>query len=194
MNLYFLNTDNLTDADRARVARKLPKRYEAALRIQKENARESSIGAGLLFLKCLGVAEECDLLEGPHGKPYRKSGPAFNLSHSGNKVVLAVSDSTDPFDPVGVDIETIRTGWERAVDRVFTAEEIDWANDDPERFAMLWTAKEAAVKAIGTGFSISPLSFSVLPLFSGGPVLIQKSCLFGHVFVYEGAAVTVLSG
>lgn len=59
-----------------------------------------------------------------------------------------------------VDVERIRRALERASNgflvRVFTAPERDYiaqAEDAAPRAAGMWAAKEAAVKALGTGFS-----------------------------------------
>ena len=63
---------------------------------------------------------------------------------------------------IGIDIvqiERIRTASQRSgegfMQRVYTAREIDYIGDpaeNPERAADIWAAKEAAVKALGTGF------------------------------------------
>lgn len=59
---------------------------------------------------------------------------------------------------VGLDVSGI-AGWRSRLVRVpglpgvaFTAAERRWAAGRPERFARLWTVKEAVVKALGTGF------------------------------------------
>ena len=58
-----------------------------------------------------------------------------------------------------VEIERIRTAAKRSgegfMTRVYTPQEIDYignAEENPERAAGIWAAKEAAVKALGTGF------------------------------------------
>lgn len=58
-----------------------------------------------------------------------------------------------------VDIERIRTANQRSgegfMTRVYTAQERDYIGDaeaNAERAAGIWAAKEAAVKALGTGF------------------------------------------
>ena len=55
-----------------------------------------------------------------HGKPYfsEQNGAFFNLSHSGEYAMLAVSDA-----PVGCDIETVRPTDLRTARRILTAEE-----------------------------------------------------------------------
>ncbi|MBR3935302.1 MAG: 4-phosphopantetheinyl transferase family protein, partial [Oscillospiraceae bacterium] len=48
--------------------------------------------------------------------------------------------------------------------RCFTEEEQDFAKLSTQNFLRIWTAKEAVLKLLGTGFSYSPSNFSVLPL------------------------------
>ncbi len=94
------------------------------------------------------------------GKPFVRQLPefAFNLSHSGNWVVLAWGDS-----PVGVDVETVTPGRERLAQRFFSPAEQAWVFSSPEgaarRFTQVWTAKESYVKFLGTGLTTSLPSF-----------------------------------
>ena len=80
----------------------------------------------------------------------------FNLSHSGDHALLAVSRER----PVGVDIEVVRPIRERdsIVSRYFTdAERISFDAVPPplrdDHFFRLWTRKEAFLKALGVGLS-----------------------------------------
>ncbi len=85
---------------------------------------------------------------GPHGKPFLKEGPHFNLSHTKGLVVCAISQQ-----PVGVDVELrdrrVRPG---LLQRYFTPEEQAYATT-PQRFLELWTRKEAFLKRSGEGLS-----------------------------------------
>jgi 4'-phosphopantetheinyl transferase len=91
---------------------------------------------------------------GEHGKPYlTDGGPFFNASDSGDFVVIALATAE-----VGVDIELVRTlgRRERLAQRVCTDREVEMLAraPDEERSTLLlrlWTCKEAALKAIGTG-------------------------------------------
>lgn len=92
---------------------------------------------------------------GPHGKPALLppwSGLHTSLSHSGGMVATAVSTSR----PVGVDIQQLVPGLDpvRLSARFFPPAEASYvAAGDPgersDRFAVLWTRKEAVVKASG---------------------------------------------
>jgi 4'-phosphopantetheinyl transferase len=108
--------------------------------------------------------EAVELVMGPHGKPHVE-GVTFNLSHANQWAVLAVSAR----GRVGIDIEATT----RSVDvdavgqRVFSAEELQLLNGltDTQRrdaFFDLWTLKEAALKAAGTGLNVEPSTFTLL--------------------------------
>lgn len=103
-----------------------------------------------------------------HGKPYLSDLPDgktlyFNLSHSGRCMALAVSSSS----PVGIDIEDMarHTDFGRLAARFFHPSEADFINqlehaEKKEAFLRLWTIKEAFLKGLGDGLTISPSSFS----------------------------------
>jgi len=103
---------------------------------------------------------------GAHGKP----GVAgehrlyFNLSHSSERAVLAVTRG----GPVGVDIEAARPGrpFHRLAKRFFAAPEYESlqglsATEFADGFYRLWTLKEAYLKAIGTGLTLSSRAFEI---------------------------------
>jgi 4'-phosphopantetheinyl transferase len=79
-----------------------------------------------------------------------KSALRYNLSHSGDWVLIAVSSSE-----VGVDVEFIKQSfqYQEVIKDYFIADEIDYINQNSslERFFLLWTRKEAFVKATGKG-------------------------------------------
>jgi 4'-phosphopantetheinyl transferase len=82
----------------------------------------------------------------------------FNISHSGGICVLVVALD----QKVGVDIEQSRPIDLRDYFSVLTARERLWIGDDPVRFFIVWTKKEALLKAIGKGFYHDPSSIDVL--------------------------------
>ena len=105
---------------------------------------------------------------GKNGKPYFADAPelCFNLSHSGNFVMLAVSDA-----PIGCDIERIRTADDRVARHIMTPEEFAafCACEESERdahFTGLWTAKESYLKACGEGILTDPAAIFI----EAGPV------------------------
>lgn len=117
---------------------------------------------------------------GAHGKPAMANrqtgndigaGIEFNLSHSHEMAILAVNAS----HPVGIDIENLRDTVEHAAlaDRFFSAREVQSIRDLPaaqhlEAFFVIWTRKEAWLKAHGKGISVSLASFDVSAQLSNG--------------------------
>lgn len=89
----------------------------------------------------------------------------FNLTHSGIWGLLAIGRVQN----LGVDIELIRnrsTPVCRVMKRVATAyENACWQAlpvcEQLAAFYWLWTAKEAVLKAMGTGFNISPVEIEI---------------------------------
>jgi 4'-phosphopantetheinyl transferase len=80
------------------------------------------------------------------GKPIH-----FNVSHSGDMVLIAVSTA-----PVGVDVEYIDAdfSYEQVLDVTFSEKELRFirnSNNRTEAFFLLWTRKEALLKATGKG-------------------------------------------
>ena len=101
----------------------------------------------------------------PGGKPRIRELPGFqfNLSHSGDWVVLAYGDS-----PVGVDVQQHRKDRDIAAfaRRFFTPEEQSYVfgpeADPTARFYEVWTGKESWLKYLGTGLTKPLASFSIL--------------------------------
>jgi 4'-phosphopantetheinyl transferase len=92
-------------------------------------------------------------------EPYK-----FNLSHSGNVIVIALSYGIE----VGIDVEIIRTISERdsIVNRWFSTHEKQEffgleESIQQEAFFTAWSRKESILKTLGTGLSESPTSVSV---------------------------------
>lgn len=91
------------------------------------------------------------------GKPFlvNSEGWEFNASHAGDHVAVAVGRR-----PVGIDIEMLRAvrDAERIARRYFHADEARaWEalpeNTKTEGFFLLWSAREAAMKCVGTGLA-----------------------------------------
>lgn len=124
-----------------------------------------------------------------HGKPRLHSAVGneaplqFNLSHSRSAWLLAVTC----VDPLGVDLELPRDvpNAARLAERVFTpAERLSLAEAEAvsparrnEVFLECWTRKEAALKALGDGFSLGAASLHVG--FRGG-IGAEDSVVLSH--------------
>jgi 4'-phosphopantetheinyl transferase len=104
-----------------------------------------------------------------HGKPFLEGDDsvAFNVSHSGEWVVLAFAKRCR----LGVDIERLRSDRDMTgiAERFFSPEEMELVarSGDPQRtFFQVWVRKEALVKAHGQGLSFGLSRFSV-PIADG---------------------------
>ena len=138
-------------------------RRQKVLRLRNEEARRRSLGAGLLLAHALAPfgRSEAEAEYGPYGKPYipEGTGPYFNLSHSGSRVMCVIAENE-----VGCDVEKIR--YRRDTDRIarryFAPEEIqalEAVQKEKKRkklFFRYWTLKESFLKTVGSGL-LQPL-------------------------------------
>ncbi|MFM7652889.1 MAG: 4'-phosphopantetheinyl transferase family protein [Vulcanococcus sp.] len=93
---------------------------------------------------------------GPHGKPGLDGAPRFNLSHSGDLVLLAFHATRE----VGVDVERQRPGleWQAIARRTFAPKRLAQlealpASQREGAFLAEWCRLEAELKARGTGLA-----------------------------------------
>lgn len=114
---------------------------------------------------------------GEYGKPdYNFVSPVkFNVSHSGNFIVLAFVKDTQ----IGVDVEKIKTNFDtlRIAENFFSTKEIEALracseNERAMAFYRCWTRKEAFIKAKGSGLSFPLISFTV-SLDDGPPRILR---------------------
>ena len=134
------------------------KRRKKAEKLINKNDALLSATAGLMIRELFAKKNE-EIKFNEHGKPFFEHGPFFSISHSRQYSVVAVSENE-----IGIDIEMHESPSERLIERCFTEEEQQLARLSTEKFLRIWTAKEAVLKFLGTGFSFSPKKFSVLPL------------------------------
>ncbi len=126
-------------------------------------------------------AETLVLQKRAYGKLYLEGNPCFfNLSHSGNYLVVAISQK----DEIGVDIEHVTrrsTHYTDIAQRYFTQAEGHAIKDAPSSeqsilFHEVWTKKEAVLKAAGIGLSGSLDAFNALETHPSTPIeLLIKS-------------------
>jgi len=101
-----------------------------------------------------------DIEYGAAHKPYFPNGPEFNISHSGDYVVCAVSTDVK----MGIDLEQIARVPYQEFGMIWSPGEFDMiqSSDNPLlSFYRLWTRKEAVVKGTGLGLQIPLSSFDV---------------------------------
>lgn len=96
---------------------------------------------------------------GEHGKPFvdNEGELFFNLSHTGNKFAIAVSNCGD----VGIDLEQYRdrSNLQGLVEKCFSDHEQHYWQDLSKQqkvimFYRFWVRKEAFVKAVGRGIAL----------------------------------------
>ena len=104
-----------------------------------------------------------------HGKPFAKvngvpSDASFNVSHSGDHGLIAFADR----DGLGVDLEVRTPGrdFDGIASSVYGPRErralaAVAGTEKTHLFYRFWSLKEALIKALGTGFSLSPARFEV---------------------------------
>ena len=169
VNVFFADVTLLEDEAfyRAALLRASLERREKTERLGQIADKRRSLAAELLLRKALEKAGLC-LPElrygyGEHGKPFLPEAPGFcfSISHSGNLVMAASTDSE-----VGCDVEMIGQGREKIAERFFSEEEKEYLGvlTEEERngaFYRLWTAKESFLKATGEGFALPLNAFSV---------------------------------
>lgn len=155
-----------------------PWRREKADRMRLEKDRRLSLGAGALLEAALAAegVNDFTMTTGPNEKPRLAHGAGlhFNLSHSGTKVLCAVSDHE-----VGCDVEQIAQADMRIARRCFCPEEcaaLLRCPDEARRsvlFCRYWTLKESFMKATGLGFRLALDQFCVT--IGDGRITVRQS-------------------
>ncbi len=114
--------------------------------------------------------QQISIVTGEYGKPFVPEQLAksvqFNVSHTGNKLVIVVSNCSE----VGVDIEQCknRKSLLELVEKCFSDKEANYWNTLPEEqkvdlFYRFWVRKEAFVKAVGRGIGLGLNQCSINP-------------------------------
>ena len=150
-HIYISNVLELSDEDFEEKYLTLNK--ESQMRVdRKKNKHEANRSLhAYLLLKCAlaknGVVNFEFAING-NGKPYLKGQKDvfFNISHSADRVMCAVSDGE-----VGCDVQEISHVREGFAERFFAPEEAISVKSD-EDFYRFWTLKESVAKAKGVPF------------------------------------------
>lgn len=126
------------------------KKHKAS-KIKKDALQE--LVTGYLLKRYLGISKDEQLTYNAYDKPSLVSAETcFNVSHSGDYVVLAIAGCE-----VGIDIEKVMPCHDATVKKVFSTgqkEELLKADGQSrnERFTQIWTQCEARLKLKGIGF------------------------------------------
>jgi 4'-phosphopantetheinyl transferase len=139
----------------------------AALRFKRWQDRQATLFGKLLLLRMLQAKYPDNWRQkfqsvglGPFGKPFIEGGPEFNISHSGEMVVLAMTEK----GAVGIDVERIRPVNAKDFSQYLPEVSNLDCRDDKEHLKLFydcWTRKEAVLKGSGAGLSV-PLEQVVL--------------------------------
>ena len=135
--------------------------------LQQKYIKTRGIVRKILASYLNAAPQKIKIKTGEYGKPFVSNAEVFfNLSHTGNKFVIAVSNCTE----VGVDIEQCkyRKSLSVLVEKCFSNTEITFWNALPEEektqmFFHFWVRKEAFVKAVGRGIGVGLNQCSIDP-------------------------------
>lgn len=105
----------------------------------------------------------------------------FNLSHSDDVAVLGMCTA-----PIGVDVERVGVAHDDVARDYFSQDEAVAVLAQPESqradaFYRCWTAKEAFLKALGTGFSRASTSFTITSAPNAPARLVDAPWLDGSI-------------
>lgn len=106
-----------------------------------------------------GIQNLKNIQQNNKGKPFVPSLPEFNISHSGEHIIIAIMQLSKPC--IGIDIQTHRPIDKSLFRKYFSEKEWMAVNRDDNYFFDLWTIKEAAIKAEGSGMSILNNTFTI---------------------------------
>lgn len=166
MEIYYFNITALRNRNvfDAQMSCMESQRVEKIKRLKVTDDKLRSLGAGLLikFIReKYGVKSA--LISDKFGKLYFEDNKVhFNISHSGNYVVAAVSNYE-----IGIDVQRIQKDKHRVAEKNFLPSECEYINAMEEdviiqqRFCEIWTMKEAYLKNIGIGLRKPLKSFEV---------------------------------
>ncbi len=162
LNLYLIDRKKLIEQHYRTLYHQLNNQEQSLIKPWHEQRRLEYI-AGRGFLRMLlGQSMNREGVDVPirtneFGKPIVDGDIFFNLSHSGDYVVIAISTVK-----VGVDIEDTarKKDWKKLLERFFHEEEKKCVQNQKD-FYHLWTKKEALLKCVGIGLTQNLDSFRV---------------------------------
>ena len=170
-------------------------RREKLARISNPMAYARSLGAERLLMAALqelgGPMPPLEITCSEAGKPALQDGPAFSLSHSGERVLCALSD-----EAVGADLQQLKPCNPALVRRFFTAEEGAWLEAQQERdlaFTLLWSLKESYVKFLGSGIAETHLDSFTVRIAPDGRARIDGSSVKLWYAVCDGDVMALCS-
>lgn len=202
MKIYYFNVDGLRDKRKFNEYYNLMSedRKQKIDRIVPKDKKRQSLGAGII-LQHIRNTENIDgnVVVNKYNKPsFEKGEVEFNISHSKNYVVAAVSEY-----PIGIDTEDVERKKEfsmierRIVKTNFTPSEQDYIYNIPsekgklQRFFRVWTIKEAYLKMEGTGILRPLYTFEINFEEQRPKILSDRECNITEFRIGESNIVAV---
>ncbi|MCH5298625.1 MAG: 4'-phosphopantetheinyl transferase superfamily protein [Ruminococcus sp.] len=186
IKIYVTNSRNISLTE-LNINKTAPNRRDKIRRLTRDSAKRQSLAAGLLLTE---IFPNSEIKTGEYGKPYIEN-EYFNLAHSGDYVILAVSDSAD----IGCDIERIKiVDYEKIAKTVFCENEREMlrkADDKQNLFFEFWTKKESFMKCIGEGFHFPPSTLDLT--LSSDRVLYGGKIYFFKEYMLSGYKIMLCS-
>ncbi len=178
VSLYILNTSLVKDNKSFVLSYVTEERKQKALKLKSEKDQLLCLGGGYLLKRYLPKGE---IKVTSTRKPYLEDGPYFNISHSGDYIVLAIHEKRE----LGVDIEKIDASRLDAIKYVLNEEESTF--NEVNTLFEIWSNKESLIKCRGTGIK-DIKKVSGLPLEG---VRESNGSYYSKVMVYEGYSLSV---
>lgn len=148
---------------------------QKALRFKHEKDQIRSILSSCLINK---LSKE-EVKRNENGKPYFENGPYFNISHSGDYVMMAVSSKE-----IGLDIEENVPKDMTMLIKLFNEAEAKMINEHAD-FYYLWCAKESLIKCMGSSINkikeIPSLPLNGLKTFKGKDYMCKTFIYDDHI-------------
>ena len=161
IKLYTIDINTAFHHKRTLLEKVNEQQKEKAMKYKNELDQIRSLASSYLINK---LSKE-PLLFNDMGKPFFEKGPCFNVSHSGQYIVMAVSNKD-----IGVDIEENREKDMSSLIRIFNEAEAKMIKEHAD-FYYLWCAKESLIKCIGSSINrikeIPALPFNGVKAFNG---------------------------
>ena len=192
---YYNQTEKLSDEIFQQFLLQLPDSFQQDINAYKhwQSAQASLLGKILLQKAFQQLALNYtlhDIKIGAKDRPFINEEIDFNISHSGDYVIAAISD----FSKVGIDIEKHRILKMNVADRYFDKMEcmnIDLSENPQKAFFDFWSLKESAIKCDGRGVEILSDTHVLLsdniPLSNNGTVLCATEEFIYSIIEIEAA-------
>ena len=143
IKLYTIDINTAFNHKKALLEKVSDSQREKAMKYKNEVDQIRSLASSYLVNK---LSKE-PLLFNDMGKPFFENGPCFNISHSGQYIVMAVSNKD-----IGVDIEENKEKDMSSLIRIFNEAEAKMIKEHAD-FYYLWCAKESLIKCIGSSIN-----------------------------------------